>query len=163
MLARYRCATPRSFITIKKTEAVGFEPTGAMNSDGFQDRCNKPGSATPPRVETARIELATLCTPSIRATAALRLDTNARAGDRTRTVSRRILSPLCLPVPPLALTNKVGEEGFEPSHLTAPDPKSGASTSFAIRPKVYVTGFEPVTPCVQGTCATAALHVDKNE
>src|SRR5690349_18533722 len=28
----------------------------------------------------------------------------------------------------------MGEEGLEPSHLAVPDPKSGASTSFATRP-----------------------------
>src|SRR5262249_2466523 len=28
----------------------------------------------------------------------------------------------------------MGGEGFEPSHLAVPDPKSGASTSFATRP-----------------------------
>ena len=41
----------------------------------------------------------------------------------------------------------VREEGLEPTHLAAPEPKSGASTNFA-SPAIMVamTGFEPVTP-----------------
>ena len=31
-------------------ERVGFEPTGLFTPDGFQDRCNKPNSATVPKV-----------------------------------------------------------------------------------------------------------------
>ena len=41
----------------------------------------------------------------------------------------------------------VREEGLEPTHLAAPEPKSGASTNFASPANmVAMTGFEPVTP-----------------
>ena len=47
----------------------------------------------------------------------------------------------------LSANEMVREEGLEPTHLAAPEPKSGASTNFAIPAQmVAMTGFEPVTP-----------------
>lgn len=40
----------------------------------------------------------------------------------------------------------VREEGLEPTHLSAPEPKSGASTNFAIPAMVATARFELATP-----------------
>ena len=49
-------------------------------------------------------------------------------------------------------------KGLEPSHLAAPDPKSGVSTNFTtsahkkskvVRPR----GFEPLTDALEGHCS----------
>lgn len=41
----------------------------------------------------------------------------------------------------------VREEGLEPTHLSAPEPKSGASTNFAIPATLVATArFELATP-----------------
>ncbi len=48
------------------------------------------------------------------------------------------------------LVNGAGGE-LELAHLAAPEPKSGASTNFALPQKkmVATTGFEPVTPSLE--------------
>ena len=41
----------------------------------------------------------------------------------------------------------VREEGLEPTHLTAPEPKSGASTNFAIPASRKYGGYDGIRTC----------------
>ena len=50
------------FVTILKTEAVGFEPTNAINVGCFQDNCHKPlGHASNRRFNESQNPNALLC------------------------------------------------------------------------------------------------------
>src|SRR5215217_2144917 len=51
----------------------------------------------------------------------------------------------------------MGEEGLEPSHLAVPDPKSGASTSFATRPDAPRAVFRTYRETSGGRQHAAAL------
>ncbi len=54
-------------------------------------------------------------------------------------------------------TQIMGGRGLEPPSLTGPDPKSGASASFATRPILKIVThprLERGTPALKGLCST---------
>src|SRR3990172_9164179 len=64
----------------------------------------------------------------------------------------------------LARSREMGEEGLEPSCLSAPEPKSGASTSSATRPACPTCCSPPLgkAPCALPNALRAVLRTHRN-